>query len=66
MAVKCRSYPLVVQVHLDQNQQQNEEENAEPDHGDCVIWDTWWFFSTQTTCEEKQQYHSQIKAQYDS
>lgn len=37
MAVKCRSYPLVVQVHLHQNQQQNEEENAEPDHGGGVI-----------------------------
>lgn len=37
MAVKCRSYPLVVQVHLDQNQQQNEEENAEPDRGNGVI-----------------------------
>lgn len=46
-------YPLVVLVHLSQNQQQNKEEKAETDHDSGVTWDTWRFLSTQTTCGEK-------------
>ena len=57
-------YPLVVLVHLSQNQQQNEEEKAETDHGRGVMCGSRRLLSTQTTWG-KEYKNSQIKAQYD-